>query len=93
MEPMTDQAMQPGMNLDPNTLIEVLQNKLAQGAMREAQMESAIQQLLAENAHLNQVIEASHEPSQGEAQPMPGFPPDVVVPGPADAVMDQHTHE
>lgn len=85
---MTDQAMQPGMNLDPNTLIEVLQNKLAQGAMREAQMESAIQQLLADNQRLNETLTAQNEPTKiGQAgQPYP-------VPGPADAVMDQHTHE
>ena len=38
--------MESGINIDPNTLIEVLQNKLAQSAIREAQMEAAIQGLI-----------------------------------------------
>ena len=47
MQPMSD-----GMNLDPDMHIQVLGNKLAQSAVREAQMETAIQQLIAENQFL-----------------------------------------
>jgi len=35
--------MEQGINIDEKMLIEVLQNKVAMSAVREAQMESAIQ--------------------------------------------------
>ena len=38
--------MEDGINIDPNTLIQVLQNKLAQSTIREAQMEAALQGLI-----------------------------------------------
>ena len=41
-------ALSEGIDLDLNVLVEVLQNKLAASAVREAQMESAIQSLIAE---------------------------------------------
>jgi predicted nucleic acid-binding Zn-ribbon protein len=41
-----------GMDVDPEMHIQVLQNRLAQAVVREAQMEAAIQQLLAENEQL-----------------------------------------
>ncbi len=41
-----------GLNLDQATHIQVLENKLALSAVREAQMESAIQQLLAQQDQL-----------------------------------------
>lgn len=38
--------MQEGMNIDLGILVTVLENKLAQAVVREAQMEAAIQGLL-----------------------------------------------
>ena len=52
MQPMSD-----GMDLDPQVMIQVLQNKLSQATIREAQMESAIQQLLGEKQQLQAQIE------------------------------------
>jgi len=58
MQPMSD-----GMNLDPQMHVQVLQNKLAQTAIREAQMETAIQQLMSENQELsNRINEIQGEP-------------------------------
>ncbi len=44
--------MYDGMDMDQGTLITVLQNKLAQSVIREAQLESAVQQLLAQQNEL-----------------------------------------
>jgi sensor c-di-GMP phosphodiesterase-like protein len=52
------QPMSEGMDLDQGLLIQVLQNKLAQSGIREAQMETGIQQLLAEKQVLTADIEA-----------------------------------
>jgi hypothetical protein len=41
-----------GMNVDPEVQIQVITSKLAQAVVREAQLEAAVQQLLAENAQL-----------------------------------------
>jgi len=57
--------MEPGMELDTDTLIEVLQNKLAMATVREAQMESAIQQLMKENREL--ASQVTKEPVDVEA--------------------------
>ncbi len=38
--------MNDGLDLDQSVLITVLQNKLAQAAIREAQLEGAVQQLM-----------------------------------------------
>ena len=56
MQPMSD-----GMNLDPDMHIQVLGNKLAQSAVREAQMETAIQQLIAENQYLKTQLPQEEE--------------------------------
>jgi hypothetical protein len=55
------QPMSEGMEIDPNVHIQVLQNKLAQSAIREAQMESAIQSLLAENQQLEALVPSDKE--------------------------------
>ena len=47
--------MEQGLNVDQGTLITVLQNKLAQAAVREAQMEAAIQQLLSDQSAQTEV--------------------------------------
>ncbi len=47
--------MNDGLDLDQSVLITVLQNKLAQAAIREAQLEGAVQQLM------NQQSELMHE--------------------------------
>ncbi len=44
--------MQPGLRVDNAALIEVLNAKVAQAAVRDAQMEAAIQALLSEQADL-----------------------------------------
>ncbi len=48
--------MQSGTEYDPNILIEVLQNKLSQAVIREAQMEAAIQSLMVKNQTLEAQI-------------------------------------
>ena len=53
--------MEPGIGIDQNTLIEVLQNKLSMTVVREAQMEAAIQQLIAENQQLKAQVESLAE--------------------------------
>jgi hypothetical protein len=55
------QEMTDGINLDPEVLIQVLQNKLAQSSVREAQMESAIQSLSMENQRLNALVPNDEE--------------------------------
>lgn len=49
--------MQDGMQINQGTLIEVLQGKVAQSAIRESQMEAGIQQLLLENQRLKAEVE------------------------------------
>ncbi len=44
--------MQNGMQVEPQFTVEVMQNKIAQAAIREAMLEAAIQQLLSENERL-----------------------------------------
>ena len=44
--------MEPGTDLDPNILIQVLQNKLAQAVIREAQLEAAVQGLMTQQNEL-----------------------------------------
>ena len=55
MMPLSD-----GINVDPNIAMQVMSNKLAQAAAREAQMEAAIQQLIMENQMLKGELE-KHE--------------------------------
>ena len=58
--------MQDGINIDPNTLVEVLQNKLAQAAVREAQLEAVVQQLMAQIPD-NVPQEGTREPRSDES--------------------------
>jgi hypothetical protein len=48
--------MSDGMQIDPEVHVQVLQNKLAQMAVREAQMEAGIQQLIQEVARLDAMV-------------------------------------
>ncbi len=64
------QALQDGMNVDPNIQIQVLSNKLAQACIREAQLESGIQQLIGETQRLQLTIDAMVD-VQGEADANP----------------------
>jgi hypothetical protein len=48
--------MSEGMNINPELHVQVLQNKLAQSAVREAQMEAGIQQLIQEVARLDAMV-------------------------------------
>ena len=55
------EEMQNGIELNQEVLINVLQNKLAQQAIREAQMEAAIQGLIAENSALKAQVPKDKE--------------------------------
>ncbi len=48
----------PGLEIDPNTLIMVQQNTIAQQAVRIAQLEAGVQQSLAENQRLTLTVAA-----------------------------------
>ena len=50
-----------GMQIDPELHVQVLQNKLAQMAVREAQMEAGIQQLIHEVQHLSAMVPKDKE--------------------------------
>lgn len=56
------QPMNEGIGLDQDMLISVLQNKLAQSAIREAQLESGVQQLLGEKQALLEKVERLENP-------------------------------
>ena len=45
-------AVQDGMQLDPQTLIQVQQNFIASARIKEVQLEAAVQQLSVENQQL-----------------------------------------
>ena len=64
--------MQDGINIDPNVLVEVLQNKLSMGAVREAQMEAAIQGLIKQiqklERELHPLVEVSEDASAENAE-------------------------
>ncbi len=55
-----------GMNLDSDMLIQVQNNTIAQQSVRIAQMEAAVQQLLAENQQLRETM----YPADEEAVPL-----------------------
>ena len=59
--------MEDGINIDPNTLIQVLQNKLAQATVRETQLEAAVQQLMNQQNELMAQI-----PKDTEVQDLTG---------------------
>jgi len=48
------QLVQPGLELDPQNLINVQQNFIAQARIKEVQLEAAVQQLVIENAQLTE---------------------------------------
>ena len=50
------QPMSEGINLDPQVLIQVQNERLAAGAIREAQLTAAVQQLTMENMGLKQRV-------------------------------------
>lgn len=49
--------MQDGINLDPQVLIQVQNERLAAAAIREAQLTAAVQQLTMENMGLQQQVQ------------------------------------
>ena len=51
------EQVQPGMELDPQTLIQVQQNFIASARIKEVQLEAAVQQLSIQNPQLMQQIE------------------------------------
>lgn len=55
------QPMEDGIQLDQQMLVNVLQNKVSMSAVREVQMEAAIQSLSGENKHLKQLVESLYE--------------------------------
>ena len=50
------QPMSEGINLDPQVLIQVQNERLAASAIREAQLTAAVQQLTMENMGLKQRV-------------------------------------
>jgi len=54
--------MEPGMNIDPRMHVQVLESRLAQAAVREAQMEAAIQQLIGEGRAMREALEQLENP-------------------------------
>jgi histidinol-phosphate/aromatic aminotransferase/cobyric acid decarboxylase-like protein len=65
-----------GMNVDPQYQVQVLSNKVAQAAVREAHLESAVQQLLAEVAAMSQKIATLEEelgPKERSDAPAPAY--------------------
>ncbi len=59
------QPMSEGINLDPQVLMSVQNERIAAGAIREAQLTAAVQQLTMENMRLrDQVNELTPEPEQ-----------------------------
>ena len=58
--------MHDGLNIDPEVLNQVLQNKLAQAAVREAQLEAAVQMLLNERQELFSKVQELEEGWQEE---------------------------
>ncbi|GAG29705.1 unnamed protein product [marine sediment metagenome] len=51
------EAVQDGMNLDPQVLIQVQQNFIASARIKEVQLEAAVMQLGSENASLQAKID------------------------------------
>ncbi len=60
------QPMSEGMNLDPQVLIAVQNERLAGGAIREAQLTAAVQQLTMENMQLKEQV-ANLTPEEEDA--------------------------
>ncbi len=62
MQPMTE-----GMNLDPQVLIAVQNERLAAGAIREAQLTAAVQQLTMELMQVREQLQTLSEVKADEA--------------------------
>ncbi len=50
------EGMPQGINLDPQVLITVMNERIAAGAIREARLTAAVQQLTMENMKLNNAL-------------------------------------
>ena len=61
--------MQEGIHLEPDVLIDVLQNKLSMSAVREAQMEAAIQGLINQIQKLEKELHPLVEVSEDVSRP------------------------
>ena len=61
--------MQDGIHLEPDVLIDVLQNKLSMSAVREAQMEAAIQGLINQIQKLEKELHPLVEVSEDVSRP------------------------
>jgi hypothetical protein len=57
-----------GITTKPEYHIQVLQNRLAQLTIREAQMEAAVQQLIAENQRLEATMQAMKEAAEEQIE-------------------------
>ena len=57
-----------GITTKPEYHIQVLQNRLAQLTIREAQMEAAVQQLIAENKRLEATMQAMKEAAEEQIE-------------------------
>jgi len=57
-----------GITTKPEYHIQVLQNRLAQLTIREAQMEAAVQQLIAENQRLETTMQAMKEAAEEQIE-------------------------
>ena len=57
-----------GMNVEPRFQIQVLNSKVAQAAVREASLEAAVQQLLAENKRLEATMQAMKEAAEEQIE-------------------------
>ena len=50
------EGMPEGMNLDPQVLVAVMNERLAAAAIREARLTAAVQQLTMENMKMNRAL-------------------------------------
>ncbi len=53
--------MHNGLDLDPQVLIQVQQSKIADMAIKNAQLEAGVQQLMMENARLHEMMPNDEE--------------------------------
>ncbi len=53
--------MHNGLDLDPQVLIQVQQSKIADMAIKNAQLEAGVQQLMMENARLHEMMPKDEE--------------------------------
>ncbi len=62
---MMNGQLADGIEVNPDISIQVLHNKIAQAAIREAELEAAVQQLLGETNRLRLTMEAMVEAQGG----------------------------